>query len=416
LNITNPDEVIAGKEKPNLVEMGPYSYRQYKQKFNVSFPFSGNEICYKTWEYFVFDPSTSCPSCTTSDTFTTLNIPLLIVQGNLGYNWWQSLALDLLASRLNSSLFVTVNVNEFCVSGYLDPLLQFLGSVGIPNIPPTFQIQPNMTSQAMADNMTKHDIQITGKDNFSMINEFVEYQEQTALTVWGSPWANRITGTDGYQFSPSLRQSQTVTAFVDTTMRVLTAKSNETVTIKGIKMDRFRLDPVNIMNATLYPPNAGYYQFGPSGVMNRTSTAMLAKLFLSKPHYLDADPFYLNQVTGLSPNRTAHDTWIDVEPITGSAMNANERLMIVLRVQPIPLLYQNINDTYIPTLWIEVASSIPSDLAKIFRTQVYTVTTIITVSKWVGWIGGPLLMLSSIIIFVVVHFHSKKKEDYVLIQ
>ena len=72
-NITNPDEVQGGDksnnsffffqltktffkgQKPNVVEMGPYTYRVYKRRFNVSFPDEGDTFCYRTWLYFVFD-------------------------------------------------------------------------------------------------------------------------------------------------------------------------------------------------------------------------------------------------------------------------------------------------------------------------------------------------------------------------
>lgn len=41
-----------------------------------------------------------------------------------------------------------------------------------------------------------------------------------------------------------------------------------------------------------------------------------APVFVSKAHFLDADPYYLSLITGLSPNRTLHDTNVDVEPVS----------------------------------------------------------------------------------------------------
>ena len=40
-------------------------------------------------------------------------------------------------------------------------------------------------------------------------------------------------------------------------------------------------------------------------------------MFASKPHFLDADPSYRDNVTGMKPNRDLHDSYLDVEPITG---------------------------------------------------------------------------------------------------
>ena len=40
-------------------------------------------------------------------------------------------------------------------------------------------------------------------------------------------------------------------------------------------------------------------------------------MFASKPHFLDADPAFLSNVTGLSPDRERHDSYLDVEPVGG---------------------------------------------------------------------------------------------------
>ena len=40
-----------------------------------------------------------------------------------------------------------------------------------------------------------------------------------------------------------------------------------------------------------------------------------APVFASKPHFLDADPDYLKNVTGLHPNRSIHDSYLVIEPV-----------------------------------------------------------------------------------------------------
>ena len=40
-----------------------------------------------------------------------------------------------------------------------------------------------------------------------------------------------------------------------------------------------------------------------------------ALVFASKPHFLDAA--FLSNVTGLSPDREKHDSYLDVEPVGG---------------------------------------------------------------------------------------------------
>lgn len=51
--------------------------------------------------------------------------------------------------------------------------------------------------------------------------------------------------------------------------------------------------------------------------------------FASKPHFLDADPVYRQMVDGIPPpNRTLHDTTLDIEPYTGAGMVIHQRLQV----------------------------------------------------------------------------------------
>jgi len=219
-------------------------------------------------------------------------------------------------------------------------------------------------------------------------------------------------------FSPD----STLHAFVDVVMRSLDLQtSNEIVKEHGIEMYRFRIVPSDLQNETQNPINSGFYQFGPFGVFNRTSTAQGAPLFLSKPHFLDADPFYLQNLIGLNPNRILHDSWIDVEPITGTTMNAVERLQVNLEISPSLLLYQNVKPVLQPVLWIQQYSTIPKNLAHQFRETVYLAEKVSNILKYIALIAGPIFAVLSLI-FVGIHLvlvkrkkrknEKKKKIDY----
>ena len=75
-NLTNPKAVFDGLEKPKLVEVGPYTYRQKWLRWNVTWHHNGT-ISYKTRKVFTFTPSESCPSCLEHDNITTLNVPAI---------------------------------------------------------------------------------------------------------------------------------------------------------------------------------------------------------------------------------------------------------------------------------------------------------------------------------------------------
>ena len=87
------------------------------------------------------------------------------------------------------------------------------------------------------------------------------------------------------------------------------------VIIDGILLYEFELPSDELLNTT---QDKGFYANGPSGVLNITAVAPSnAPLFISKPHFLHADPGYTTNVTGLNPNPAIHDSHLDVEPLTG---------------------------------------------------------------------------------------------------
>lgn len=85
-------------------------------------------------------------------------------------------------------------------------------------------------------------------------------------------------------------------------------------------------------NITQNPEEAWQYnQYGPSGLQNLTTLATLP-FFISKPHFLDADPSLLAAVVGLSPNREIHDTTLDIEPNTGALCRVQNRAQVIYQM------------------------------------------------------------------------------------
>ena len=89
----------------------------------------------------------------------------------------------------------------------------------------------------------------------------------------------------------------------------------EVKTLYGINLYRYVLPRDELVSANQDP---GFYANGPNGLLNLTAVfEENAPVFASKPHFLDADKGYLNNVTGMDPVRSLHDSNLDVEPITG---------------------------------------------------------------------------------------------------
>ena len=55
---------------------------------------------------------------------------------------------------------------------------------------------------------------------------------------------------------------------------------------------------------------------------------MGAPIFMSQPHFLNADKSLVDAVTGMAPDKARHDTYLNIDPITGFISDAAKRFQI----------------------------------------------------------------------------------------
>ncbi|XP_021339195.1 scavenger receptor class B member 1-like isoform X1 [Mizuhopecten yessoensis] len=74
-DLVNPLEVTQQGATPAVFQKGPYSYREHRQKVNVSF-FDNGTVAYREKRSFTFDRELSVGP--ENDTFTTVNLPMIV--------------------------------------------------------------------------------------------------------------------------------------------------------------------------------------------------------------------------------------------------------------------------------------------------------------------------------------------------
>jgi hypothetical protein len=113
-------------------------------------------------------------------------------------------------------------------------------------------------------------------------------------------------------------------------------------------------------------------------------------MFLSKPAFLDADASLLDHLDGVVPDASKHDTFIDVEPITGLSMNVRKRLQVSLQVGAQDYFSSGAVANIIPLVWIEEGATVSADLAESFKDAIYGGLDL----KSYVQIGGPVVGLA----------------------
>lgn len=86
----------------------------------------------------------------------------------------------------------------------------------------------------------------------------------------------------------------------------------------------------------MYPENKCFCtgKCTPSGLLNVGPCWFDTPLFVSYPHFYNADPIYLNAVEGLQPKKELHESYVVYEPTTGFTLEINGKLQLNTLVLP----------------------------------------------------------------------------------
>jgi lysosome membrane protein 2 len=463
-NITNAAEILASPgTKPSLTQHGPYVYQQFKVKFDFVYSTDYDNrqtLSFHEWEYYEFVREQTDPSLDPAvDTYTTMNLPFQAVTSAItmlgaGNDKWpqleQGFAKYCPGAYTNDMqrMFTSTRTVKELLFGYVDcvtilaalpangitPANTFPGLLGT-NLPPS-----EGGNQSYVGSLVKRDTVYTGDDDPDYMRQYLEVAESKYLNVdfgvqtilgmqvdidlaiWGcpttfaallnkcNPYPNRVYGTAGVQFKPNLQENSTVNVFVPELSRHAPMVNFDSVHVSdhGIDLLRYTLDPKILTNSSL---NWDYYAYAHNGLLNVSMSKQGLPIFMSKPHFLDADVELLAGIDGLTaPVREDHDTWLDVEPLTGATMRANKRLQINLRTSPLNItstppftLYPAVGTHYVPLAWIDENAEISSSKAAQFKSKVYGAQDAIHYVSLLGTILGSIFVgLAVMLLFISV--------------
>lgn len=179
-----------------------------------------------------------------------------------------------------------------------------------------------------------------GKEFAACAHFQYEWDEKTIADMgythpFGSDYANRIKGTDATMFGRPVT-SDKLQVFVSDIYRSVYLGEQNTEDWYGIKLKSYGIQEKDMWNYTMNPENAQYFAFGHNGIENATRPDSIP-LFISFPHFLNADAQLQESIKGLHPNPTLHTTSISVEPQTGLVVKAHKRLQVNYFMESYPL-------------------------------------------------------------------------------
>ncbi|VTJ64067.1 Hypothetical predicted protein [Marmota monax] len=355
--VLNPEEILKGG-KPEVQERGPYVYREFRHKINITFN-NNDTVSFREHRSFQFQPAKSQGS--ESDYIVLPNI-LVLGAAMMMENRPMSLKLmmTLAFSTLGERAFMNRTVGEI-MWGYNDPLVNLINKY-FPDMLPL-------------------------KGKFGLFAE---------VNFWHSDQCNMINGTSGQMWAPFMTPESSLEFYSPEACRSMKLIYQEPGMFEGIPTYRFVAPKTLFANGSVYPPNEGFCPCLESGIQNVSTCRFGAPLFLSHPHFLNADPVLAEAVAGLHPDPEEHSLFLDVHPVTGIPMNCSVKLQLSIYVKSIKGIGQTgkIQPVVLPLMWFGESGAMEGKPLQTFYTQLVLMPKVMHYAQYALLaLGGALLLV-----------------------
>ncbi|NWV30572.1 CD36 protein, partial [Grantiella picta] len=404
-NVLNPSEVIDEGAQPKFEQRGPYTYRvRYLAKENITESENGT-ISYMLPNAASFEPDMSVG--TEDDNMTVLNLAVAAVPAVYPSGFMQSI-INTWVKSSKAAILQNRTVKEI-LWGYTDP---FLNSVPFPGVNPTVGVfyPYNGTSDGPYS-------VYTGTEDITKTAIIESYKNKRTLCYWEGH-CDMVNGTDGASFPPFVKKDQVLRFFSSDICRSIYGVFNGKQVVKGITLYRFIVPREAFASPTEVGDN---YCFCTDRVISENCTlagvldisACKAKrpVYISLPHFLHASQSILEKVEGLSPNEKEHETYLDIEPVTGFTLQFAKRLQVNLLVQPSKRIepLKKVKEPYVfPLLWLNESAVIGDEKAEMFRKKITGRLELLSMLQMGLIIGGTVLFLAFLGSFFICRSKSLK--------
>ncbi|XP_074084585.1 lysosome membrane protein 2 [Macrotis lagotis] len=369
-NVTNPDEILQG-EDPHVEEVGPYTYREYRPRENIRFWDNGTKISAVNPKSYIFQRNMSVGDPEV-DLIRTLNIPAITAMEWTKINFLKEL-LEGLLKTYQQKMFVIHTVHEL-LWGYKDELSSLI-SIFKPDISPYFGLFYGKNGTHDGDYLF-----LTGEDSYLNFTKILEWNGRRSLNWWSSEKCNMINGTDGNSFHPLITKEEILYVFASDFCRSVYVTFSDIGSVEGIPSFRFTLPPEifanNSDNSCFCIPSGNCLG---SGVLNVSVCKNGAPIFLSAPHFYQADEKFISAIKGMNPNKEDHETFMDINPLTGIILKGAKRLQVNVHVRHIDGFDEtgNIQTLIFPVMYLSESVLIDKDSVTKLKSVINT-TMVIT--------------------------------------
>ncbi|KAG1701393.1 Scavenger receptor class B member 1 [Nymphon striatum] len=444
-NVTNPEDIENNGATPILKEIGPYIYREQLIKENITW--NANETV-SYLERHVYTYQQNMTNLHEDDVIVSINAPLLTLAKTVeNKDFWIKFIADLALVTLlkNEKLFVKHTVKELAFDGYHD-ILVALSSL-VEKHPPVYGNRFGWFYPKNNSNDGLYTVR-TGKKDFSKYLWVEKWQHQSvvksllkkaksenkdpyfailtyrdtpflddkspahSLNYWSGEYCNAIKGPVPELFKP-LNHEKKLDMFVTDLCRSVQLEYKEDVMVHEVIKSRHYVMPNSTLEKS--PQNKCFCngKCFPTGVMNISKCHGGAPLALSWPHFYMGDPQLVKDVKGLKPNKTKHEFYWDIEPITGLTTQFSARIQINIPLKKHPYIekLKNVPNVLFPVFWVSKDGIMTDLLANNLLDVTVKPKKEANISCSCVIAVGLLIVIITVVVFLIIRRKEKKDES-----
>ncbi|KAG4076310.1 hypothetical protein HA402_005753 [Bradysia odoriphaga] len=368
-NVTNPNEIEAGIEKPKLQEIGPYIFHEYKQKVNSQDNATEDTVSYNFWSAYTFSPELSAP-LTGEEKITLLNA--VITSGVVKVHAERPHLLNLVVEAMDiifkkpSSIFVTMKAIEFIDNGIeIDCNHTELSARAVcaemrrSNLLSIMNDDKTLLRFRWFDSIKNDSIQVRytvmrGSKNVRNVGRVIAINDRPLSVYKHDEKCNVINGTDTMTLPPFQYRDEILWIFSDAACKSFPLRFKYKTRVRGIKVTYKYLQ----FSDPLMSPTCECNEFTGCAVRGTLDLYQCLKLFLSasSPHYYLAEASIRDTVDGMNPDANLHETGCYLDLQLGVPLIARQRVQVNIllkRIPEYPIFSSIAGDIWFPLLWYE---------------------------------------------------------------
>jgi len=249
----------------------------------------------------------------------------------------------------------------------------------------------------------------SGVKNIMEFGQVEAFRGRSKVPHWTGETCNAVKGTDGSAFHPQVTRDETLYVFNTDLCRSLFFEYERDSKVRGIPTykysvpDRFYKAPANDKANACFCTS----EFGLAdplckidGILDVSKCKNGAPIVISAPHFYQGDPLLRMNVSGLYPQKDKHETFLEIEPLTGLVFKAARRIQINIRVKnhaDTPSV-STVNDMIMPLLWLEESAMADEVSAEKFKTLIQNKLVIVNAIFIAAMVTGLTIFLLAVIL------------------